>query len=91
MSTSVLEMPSVLRYTVQEPPVQEHAVPEAGGLSGVVPRSNAVVRFTAEEIDSFHRDDAMTMGMIAVILGLAFTVLLGLVIGVNVWTAMVAT
>ena len=80
MSTSVLEMP----------PAQEQMVVEARGMSDVVRDPDAGVNFTEDDVNSFGRDDAMTAGMIAVILGIAFTVLLGLVISVNVWTAMVA-
>jgi hypothetical protein len=43
------------------------------------------------EVEAFHRDDAMASGMIAVILGCAFLVLLTLTIGVTIWTMTVAT
>ena len=79
MTTSVFEMS----------PAQEHRVVEARGMSDVVRDPDAGVNFTEDEVNSFHRDDAMTAGMIAAILGIAFTVLLGLVISVAVWTAMV--
>ncbi|MDB5387126.1 MAG: hypothetical protein JWM11_2772 [Planctomycetaceae bacterium] len=42
--------------------------------------------FTAAEMESFQNNDSMAAGMIATILGLAFLVLLGLVITVSVWT-----
>jgi hypothetical protein len=81
MSTSVLEMH----------PAQEYPVVEARGMSDVVPHPDAGDNFTEAEVDSLHRDDAMAAGMIAVILGIAFLVLLGLVISVTVWTLMVAS
>jgi hypothetical protein len=80
MTTSVFEMS----------PAQEHRVVEARGMSDVVRDPDAGVNFTEDEVKSFHRDDAMTAGMIAAILGIAFMVLLGQVISVTVWTAMVA-
>ena len=64
-------------------------VVEARDMSDVVRDPDAGVNFTEDEVNSFHRDYAMTAGMIAAILGIAFTVLLGLVISVAVWTAMV--
>ncbi len=41
--------------------------------------------FTEVEIRKLHNDDAMAAGMIAMILSLAFLVLLSLTIGVNIW------
>jgi hypothetical protein len=42
--------------------------------------------FTAVEVRSFQGDDAMATGMIGAILGIAFSVLLALTIGVTLWT-----
>jgi len=42
-------------------------------------------QFTAAEVRNMQRDDAMAAGMIGVVLGLAFTVLLSLTICVNIW------
>ena len=47
------------------------------------------LNFTPDEIRSFQNDDAMATGMIGVILGLAFVLLLTLAVGVSVWTLMV--
>ncbi len=44
------------------------------------------INLTDSDINSLHRDDAMASGMIAVILSIAFVVLLGLVVSVSVWT-----
>lgn len=79
MSTSVLEMP------IAE---QQRAIVETQNLTNIAPLSEAHVPFTDDEIEALHRDDAMTAGMISIILGIAFTVLLGLVISVNIWMAM---
>jgi len=82
MSSTVLEMPPV-----QVSPVAAiRVVPERP--EPVVVADNITNNFTEGEVDSLHRDDAMAAGMIAVILGIAFTVLLGLVISVTLWTAM---
>ncbi len=80
MSTSVLELP-----TVQQSPV----VADRIGPDSVVPAASTD-NFTDDEVDSLHRDDAMAAGMIAVILGIAFTVLLGLVTSVTIWTSLSA-
>lgn len=80
MSTSVLEMPSLpKRSSIDIRP-----------LPTVVPQPTPGTEFTEEEINAFHRDDAMTAGMIAVILGIAFSVLLVLVGGVTTWMLMSA-
>lgn len=84
MSSSVLEMPSA-----QEPiVVAARVVPDSVMPSSLA--TSATANFTDDEVDSLHQDDAMAAGMIAVILGIAFTVLLGLVISVTVWTALSA-
>lgn len=51
--------------------------------------ASPVASFTPDEIRSFQNDDAMASSMIGVILGLAFLVLLSLVVGVSVWTQLV--
>lgn len=79
MSTSVLEMPVAQL---------EQLVVETRNQTNIAPHSEAHVPFTDDEIEALHRDDAMTAGMISIILGIAFTVLLGLVISVNIWMAM---
>jgi|GEM_PF-3944007 hypothetical protein len=43
--------------------------------------------FTDADVRAFQNDDAMTGSMVGVILGIAFTVLLGLVTAVNIWTS----
>lgn len=78
MSTTVLERPAAETQPEFEQLDQaEFATP-----------ISAHEHFSEDEIEALHRDDAMTAGMITIILGLAFTVLLGLVIGVNIWMAM---
>lgn len=85
MSSTVLEMPPV-----EEPSFVASRVASDVVVSDLVVPADTTVNFTDDELDSLHRDDAMAAGMIAVILGIAFTVLLSLVIGVTVWTAMSA-
>lgn len=80
MSASVLEMPTLpKRSSIENRPLQ-----------AVAPQPTPGAEFTEEEINAFHRDDAMTAGMIAVILGIAFSVLLFLVVGVTTWMLMSA-
>ena len=47
-------------------------------------------QITTGEVQAFRSDDAMAGGMVGVILGIAFTVLLGLVTAVNIWMSSVA-
>lgn len=85
MSTSVLEMPSV-----QQSPVVAARVASDKVVSDNVVPAATTDNFTDDEVDSLHRDDAMAAGMIAVILGIAFTVLLCLVTSVTIWTSLSA-
>jgi hypothetical protein len=76
MNSSVLEMPRLNHQSTFG--IVKAATP--------VTANSAAVGFTTAEMESFQNNDAMAGGMIAVILGLAFSVLLGLVITVSVWT-----
>ena len=80
MNTSVLEIPR----SKWQPAVMTFDEPEAV-VSDAPPAG-----FTTAEVQSFRHDDAMAGGVIAVVLGLAFVVLLTLAIGVSVWTLNVA-
>jgi hypothetical protein len=80
MHASVLEIPN----SKWQPDVVTLA--ESQAAMPDVPIAN----FTAAEMNSFQNDDAMAAGVIAVVLGLAFVVLLTLTIGVSVWTVTVA-
>jgi hypothetical protein len=76
MNSSVLKMPRLSHQSSFE----------TVGIAGSAAANSAAVGFTTAEMASFQNNDAMAGGMIAVILGLAFSVLLGLVITVSVWT-----
>ncbi len=84
MSHSVLEMP------VSRPVLTMETHEMNGHDARTAAHAEADDAFTASQVNALYRDDAMTAGMIAIILGIAFTVLLGLVISVNVWTATAA-
>lgn len=88
MSTSVLEMPSVQQSPAVAVRVASGSVTPLATTDNFL--ENVADQFTDNEVDSLHRDDAMAAGMIAVILGIAFSVLLVLVIGATVWTALFA-
>ena len=79
MSTAFLEMPAV-----QEQPVVELPIPPA-----IAPSARAEYGFTEEQLAAMTRDDAMAGGMISIILGIAFSVLVCLALGVGIWTSMV--
>lgn len=51
-----------------------------------VPPAQGPVDFTTADLRSFRSNDAMAAGMMAVVLGIAFLVLLSLAVGVSVWT-----
>jgi len=76
MSTTVLQRPSQFNQRS----LAAYKAPQS------IPRKAEEILFTEGELESLRRDDAMTGGMISVILGCAFLVLLGLVIGVCIWT-----
>lgn len=65
-----------------------YATGPAGEGTAVVPVSQN--EFKPREVRSFQTDDAMATGMIGVILGIAFSVLLALTIGVTLWTVSVS-
>jgi hypothetical protein len=57
----------------------------AGAEPGSIQTVDSLSPFTEAKIRKLQNDDAMAAGMIAVILSLAFVVLLSLTIGVNIW------
>jgi len=84
MSPSLLEMPEI---------ESEIVVTEARAIFAPEPIESDVSNpgFTDDEIAALHQDDAMASGMIAVILTIAFSVLLALTVGVTIWTMRVAS
>ena len=76
MSTSVFELP---RFNEPSRIASSHE-----GESVTHDSPDAV--FSTDEMHSLQRDDAMASVAIAIILGCAFLVLLGLTIGVSLWT-----
>lgn len=76
MNTAILEFPRLNQPVI----VVEHIEPE------VAAGNPFTDNFTESEIESLKNNDAMAAGMIAVILGIAFTSLLCLAITASVWT-----
>lgn len=78
MRTALLEMPVV----------EEQPVIELPASAPMAPNTRAAYGFTEQELAAMSRDDAMASGMISVILGIAFSVLVCLAVGVGIWTSM---
>jgi hypothetical protein len=76
MNTAVLELPSLNQTAI----AAEHIEQEVAGANLFTDN------FAESEIQSLKNNDAMAAGMIAVILGIAFTSLLCLAITASVWT-----
>ena len=78
MSTAFLEMPRI-----EQPLVEARTNPV------VAPEVVALPGLNEADLAAMRRDDAMASGMIAIILGIAFSVLVCLAVGVGLWTSMV--
>lgn len=76
MNTATLELPRLNQASI----VEQHLEKEADASNPFTDN------FTDGEIESLKNNDAMAAGMIAVILGIAFTALLSLAITASVWT-----